>query len=135
VIRGNYYSALSDTTLPVYGSVDKETQRAAWTVGDRKEPIFEAGFANLTKSETTMLVHFGTKLATTDTGGEFSTPPCAVASGGIPSEGPGRAGPCASRRTRDQHPRGADEQGGDHWGYNTETSASLWAPDGGVDDG
>ena len=58
-IRGNYYNALGDTTLPVYGSVDKKTQRAAWTVGDRKEPIYEAGFANLTKSETTMLVHFG----------------------------------------------------------------------------
>ena len=58
-IRGNFYNALTDTTLPVYGSVDKKTQRAAWTVGDRKEPIYEAGFANLTKSETTMLVHFG----------------------------------------------------------------------------
>jgi hypothetical protein len=59
VIRGNYYNALSDTTLPAYGSVDKKTQRAAWTVGDRKEPVFEAGIANLTKSETTMLVHLG----------------------------------------------------------------------------
>ena len=59
VIRGNYYNALSDTTLPAYGSVDKKTQRAAWTVGDRKEPIYEAGFANLTRPETTMLVHFG----------------------------------------------------------------------------
>ena len=59
VIRGNYYNALSDTTLPVYGSVDKKTQRAAWTVGDRKDTIYEAGFANLTKPETTMLVHFG----------------------------------------------------------------------------
>lgn len=59
VLRGNYYNALTDTTLPVYGSVDKHTQRAAWTVGDRKEPVFEAGIANLTKSETTMLVHFG----------------------------------------------------------------------------
>ena len=58
-IRGNYYNALADTTLPVYGSVDKKTQRAAWTVGDRKEPIYEVGVANLTKSETTMLVHFG----------------------------------------------------------------------------
>jgi hypothetical protein len=58
VIRGNYYNALSDTTLPVYGSVDKKTQRAAWTVGDRKEPVFEAGIANLTRPETTMLVHF-----------------------------------------------------------------------------
>jgi len=59
VIRGNYYNALSDATLPVYGSVDKKTQRAAWTVGDRKEPIYEAGFANLTKAETPMMVHFG----------------------------------------------------------------------------
>ena len=33
VIRGNYYNALTDTTEPVYGSVDKKTQRAAWTVG------------------------------------------------------------------------------------------------------
>jgi hypothetical protein len=58
-IRGNYYNPLSDTTLPVYGSVDKKTQRAAWTVGEKKEPIYEAGFANLTKPETTMMVHFG----------------------------------------------------------------------------
>ena len=58
-IRGNYYNALGDTTLPVHGSVDKKTQRAAWAVGDRKEPIYETGFANLTQSETTMLVHFG----------------------------------------------------------------------------
>lgn len=59
VIRGNFHSALLDTTLPVYGSVDKTTQRAAWMVGDRKEPVFEAGFANLGMPQTTMLVHFG----------------------------------------------------------------------------
>jgi len=59
VISGNFYNVLSDTAVPVYGSVDKKTQRAAWTVGDKKEPIYEAGFANLTKAETTMLVHFG----------------------------------------------------------------------------
>jgi hypothetical protein len=58
IIRGNYYNALTDTTETVYGSVDKKTQRAAWTVADRKTPIFEAGIANLTKDETTMLVHF-----------------------------------------------------------------------------
>ena len=57
-IRGNFYNVLSNTTLPVYGAVDKNTQRAAWTVGDQKEPIYEAGFANLTKGETTMMVHF-----------------------------------------------------------------------------
>ncbi len=59
VLRGNYYDALSDTTLPVFGSVDKKTQRAAWTVGDRKETVYETGVANLTEDETTMLVHFG----------------------------------------------------------------------------
>src|SRR5213075_44925 len=58
VIRGNYYNALTDTTEPVFGSVHKQTRRAAWTVGDRKSPVYEAGIANLTKDETTMLVHF-----------------------------------------------------------------------------
>jgi hypothetical protein len=59
VIRGNFYNALSDTTVPVYGSVDRKTQRAAWTVGDRKDRIYETGIANLTEAETAMLVHFG----------------------------------------------------------------------------
>jgi hypothetical protein len=59
VIRGNYYDALSDTTLPVYGQVDQKTQRAAWTVGDKKNVVYEAGIANLTQDQTTMLVHFG----------------------------------------------------------------------------
>jgi hypothetical protein len=59
VLRGNYYNALSDTTVPVCGSVDQKSQRAAWTLADRKEPVFEAGFANLTRSQTTMLAHFG----------------------------------------------------------------------------
>jgi len=59
VIRGNYYNALADTTVPVYGSVDKKTQRAAWTVGEKTEPIYEVGIANLTREGTTMLVHFG----------------------------------------------------------------------------
>jgi hypothetical protein len=58
-IRGNFYNVLSDSTLPVTGAVDKKTQRASWTVGDKKEPVYEVGFANLTKAETTMMVHFG----------------------------------------------------------------------------
>lgn len=58
IIRGNYYDAVTDSTSPVFGSVHKTTQRAAWTVGDRKSPVYEAGIANLTKNETTMLVHY-----------------------------------------------------------------------------
>lgn len=59
VIRGNYYDAVTDTTSPLYGSMDPKTQRAAWTVGDSKTPVYEVGFANLTKNETTMMVHYG----------------------------------------------------------------------------
>lgn len=58
VLRGTYYNALTDTTETVFGSVDKKTQRAAWTVGDRKTPVYEVGIANLTRDETTMLVHY-----------------------------------------------------------------------------
>jgi hypothetical protein len=59
VIRGNYYDAVTDTTSLVYGSVGQQTQRAAWTVGTSKSPVYECGMANLTKNETTMLVHYG----------------------------------------------------------------------------
>jgi hypothetical protein len=59
VIRGNYYNALTDTTVPLYGSVDKKTQRAAWIVGEKKETVYETGVGNLAQPETSMLVHFG----------------------------------------------------------------------------
>jgi hypothetical protein len=59
IIRGNYYNAVSDTTTPVKGSLDKKTQRVAWTIGDKKDTVFEAGLYNLTKPETTMVVHYG----------------------------------------------------------------------------
>jgi hypothetical protein len=59
VIRGNYYNGLTDTTVPLAGSVDKKTQRAAWIVGDKKDTVYETGFGNLSQAETSMLVHFG----------------------------------------------------------------------------
>jgi hypothetical protein len=48
-----------DTTTEVYGSVDKKTQRAAWTIGKKKDRVFDAGVYNLTQSEAPVLVHFG----------------------------------------------------------------------------
>jgi hypothetical protein len=57
LLRGSYYDAVSDTTMNVVGKVDKQTQRAAWTVGDKKSPVYEAGLSNLTKQQTTILVH------------------------------------------------------------------------------
>jgi hypothetical protein len=59
VLRGNYYDAFADNTLPVYGSVNKDALRAAWSIGDKKEIVFEAGIANLTRAEAPVLVHYG----------------------------------------------------------------------------
>lgn len=58
-IRGNYYDGLMDQATPVYGSVDKKSQRACWTIGDKKTTVFETGIFNLTKQQTPVLVHFG----------------------------------------------------------------------------
>ena len=59
VIRGNYYDTFADSALPVYGAVDRKTQLAAWSIGEKKEVVFEAGIANLTRDETPVLVHYG----------------------------------------------------------------------------
>lgn len=59
IIRGNYYDGLMDNTTEVYGAVDKKTQTAAWTIGKKKDRVFEAGVYNLTKEQTPVLVHFG----------------------------------------------------------------------------
>jgi hypothetical protein len=59
VVRGNYYDAVADNTLPVYGSVDPKSQRVAWSIGDKKDIIFETGLNNLTQEQTTVLAHFG----------------------------------------------------------------------------
>jgi hypothetical protein len=59
VIRGNYYDAVADNTMEVYGSVDPKSQRAAWSVGNNKSVVFETGLGNLTQDQTTVLVHYG----------------------------------------------------------------------------
>ena len=56
VIRGNHYDALTETTLPIQGSVDKKTQRVVWTIGRIKNTIYETGFYNLTQDETSLLI-------------------------------------------------------------------------------
>lgn len=59
VIKGNYHDMRSNQVTPISGSVDKQTQRAAWTIGGDQNPVYEAGIANLTKDETPLLVHVG----------------------------------------------------------------------------
>jgi hypothetical protein len=59
VVRGNYYDAVSDISLPVYGALDKKMQRVAWSIGDKKDIVFETGLNNLIQNETAVLVHYG----------------------------------------------------------------------------
>lgn len=56
IIRGNYQNVKSDQVETITGSVDKQTQRAAWTIGSDQTPVYEAGLANLTKDVTPILV-------------------------------------------------------------------------------
>jgi hypothetical protein len=59
IVHGNYYDAIADSTQPVFGSVDKKSQRVAWSIGDRKDIVYEAGLNNLLQPETTVLIHYG----------------------------------------------------------------------------
>jgi hypothetical protein len=59
IIGGTYQNTVTDSALPIEGMVDKESQRAAWTIGDNKNTSFETGIYNLTQDETSVLIHFG----------------------------------------------------------------------------
>jgi hypothetical protein len=59
IVRGNYYDTGDNNVQQIQGSVDKQTQRIAWVVTDRKNIIFDTGLFNLTKNECTVLVHMG----------------------------------------------------------------------------
>jgi len=60
-IGGTYANTAKDTSETIQGSVDKESQRAAWTVGDNYNTVIETGLYNLTKDEAPALIHFGTE--------------------------------------------------------------------------
>jgi hypothetical protein len=57
VLRGNYTDEVTDSTQPIHGAVDKQTQRAAWTVGDNATSVMEAGLSNLTQAQAPALLH------------------------------------------------------------------------------
>jgi len=60
-IRGNMYNSIADITVPVNGKVDLQTQRVAWSVGEKKDVVYEAGLKNLTQDQTPILVHYDAK--------------------------------------------------------------------------
>lgn len=61
VIRGNYTDTSTDQTHLIQGSVDKQTQRVAFTVGDDTTNLIETGLYNLTQDEAPCLIHFGSE--------------------------------------------------------------------------
>lgn len=58
IIAGQMINTATDTVKTIEGMVDKETQRAAWTVAGQSRPLMETGLANLTKDTSGVLVHF-----------------------------------------------------------------------------
>jgi hypothetical protein len=58
VIRGNATDTVSNKNQVIEGSVDKQTQRVAFTVGDNKSEVVETGLYNLTKDEAPCMIHF-----------------------------------------------------------------------------
>lgn len=59
VLAGNYSDLVSGSTTPIQGSVDKKSQRVAWTVGTNKNTVGETGLYNLTQDEAPALIHIG----------------------------------------------------------------------------
>jgi hypothetical protein len=57
VLRGNYHNVKDNSVTPLAGAVDPRTQRVAWTIGGDQTPVYEVGIANLTRDQTTMLIH------------------------------------------------------------------------------
>jgi len=55
----NYTDTVTNKTQLIHGSVDKKTQRVAFTVGENTANVVETGLCNLTKDEAPALLHFG----------------------------------------------------------------------------
>jgi hypothetical protein len=67
VITGTYFNRENGEVHPVSGMVDERTQRAAWAFADgtQNEVVFETALYNLTRQESTMMVHFGPQSGST----------------------------------------------------------------------
>ena len=61
IITGMIYNDATGSERPLEGTIDKETQRAAWTFADGVDTdiVMETGIYNLTRNEAEVLVHFG----------------------------------------------------------------------------
>ncbi|MBN1851486.1 MAG: hypothetical protein JW829_02135 [Pirellulales bacterium] len=60
IISGTMHNNSTNQSYVVQGRVDKETQRVAFTIGDKSDVVMETGLYNLTQAQTPVLVHYGT---------------------------------------------------------------------------
>ncbi len=58
-IGGTYYHYRTQNMHGISGSVDEETQRAAFKIGDQTDNLLEVGLAGLAEGEAPVWVHFG----------------------------------------------------------------------------
>ncbi len=61
ILSGTFYDEKTQESRPLIGKVDRESQRAVWHFADAESTgiVMETTFANLSKEETSVLVHFG----------------------------------------------------------------------------
>ncbi|MCE9606454.1 MAG: hypothetical protein K8U03_16285 [Planctomycetia bacterium] len=58
ILRGNYQDTVSNQVTPVFGAVDKQTQKAAFMMTGNDSLVVETGLYNLTNDEVPVLVHY-----------------------------------------------------------------------------
>ncbi len=58
-IAGTAFNSVKDETVPITGSVDKQSQRAAWEMEGNPDVVMETGLFNLTQDTAPALIHFG----------------------------------------------------------------------------
>ena len=69
IIAGTFQNAMTEESFEVEGTIDQESQRAAWGPVGKEWPIMETGIYNLTENESGALLHFESEgHSTMDTG-------------------------------------------------------------------
>lgn len=58
IIAGTFQNTSTGASLEVEGTIDRDSQRAAWGPVGKEWPIMETGIYNLTENECSVLLHF-----------------------------------------------------------------------------
>lgn len=59
VVRGNYFNQITNENSEVYGSIDKQTQRISFTLGQNSKTVFDTTLHDIMKEDAPVLVHYG----------------------------------------------------------------------------